>query len=158
MTNSIEQESVGKPPLKRRELRDHLIKMLYMREFHEKDEIDEQNGLYLSNFAEIEDEKTSKEIMDRYVLVVDKLGAIDSIISRVAKGWKLSRIGRMDLNILRLAAFEILYDEAVPDKVAVNEAVELAKEYGCNESSYGFVNGILSSLIKEKKENDKHEQ
>ena len=46
MTNSIEQESVGKPPLKRRELRDHLIKMLYMREFHEKDEIDEQNGLY----------------------------------------------------------------------------------------------------------------
>ena len=87
MTNSIEQESVGKPPLKRRELRDHLIKMLYMREFHEKDEIDEQNGLYLSLFAEIEDEKTSKEIMDRYVLVVDKLGAIDSIISRVAKGW-----------------------------------------------------------------------
>ncbi len=139
----------------RRELRDHLIKMLYMRDFHENDEIDEQNMLYLSLFAGIEDEAVSKEISDRYRLVVDKLGVIDSLISRVAKGWKLSRIGRMDLNILRLAAFEITYDEEVPDKVAVNEAVELAKEYGCDESSYGFVNGILSSLIKEKQNNDK---
>ena len=140
----------------RRELRDHLIKMLYMREFHDKEEIGEQNMLYLSLFADIDDESASKEIMDRYSKIVEKLGTIDSIISRVAKGWKLSRIGRMDLNILRLAAFEISYDDEVPDKVAVNEAVELAKEYGCNESSYGFVNGILSSLIKEKQENDKH--
>ncbi len=141
----------------RRELRDHLIKMLYMREFHEKDEIDEQNMLYLSLYAGITDEAASKEITDRYDRIVEKLGSIDSIIARVAKGWKLSRIGKMDLNILRLAAFEISWDEEVPDKVAVNEAVELAKEYGCNESSYGFVNGILSSLIKEKQENDKHE-
>ncbi len=140
----------------RRELRDHLIKMLYMREFHDKEEIGEQNMLYLSLFADIDDESASKEILDRYSKIVEKLGTIDSIISRVAKGWKLSRIGRMDLNILRLAAFEISYDDEVPDKVAVNEAVELAKEYGCNESSYGFVNGILSSLIKEKQENDKH--
>ncbi len=139
----------------RRELRDHLIKMLYMRDFHENDEIDEQNSLYLSMFAGIEDDEACKEISDRYRLVVDKLGVIDSLISRVAKGWKLSRIGRMDLNILRLAAFEITYDDDVPDKVAVNEAVELAKEYGCDESSYGFVNGILSSLIKEKQNNDK---
>ena len=140
----------------RRELRDHLIKMLYMREFHDKEEIGEQNMLYLSLFADIDDESASKEILDRYSKIVEKLGTIDSIISRVAKGWKLSRIGRMDLNILRLEAFEISYDDEVPDKVAVNEAVELAKEYGCNESSYGFVNGILSSLIKEKQENDKH--
>ena len=128
-----------------------------MREFHEKDEIDEQNMLYLSLHAGITDEAASKEITDRYDRIVEKLGSIDSIIARVAKGWKLSRIGKMDLNILRLAAFEISWDEEVPDKVAVNEAVELAKEYGCNESSYGFVNGILSSLIKEKQENDKHE-
>ena len=127
-----------------------------MREFHDKEEIGEQNMLYLSLFADIDDESASKEILDRYSKIVEKLGTIDSIISRVAKGWKLSRIGRMDLNILRLAAFEISYDDEVPDKVAVNEAVELAKEYGCNESSYGFVNGILSSLIKEKQENDKH--
>jgi len=138
----------------RRELRDHLIKMLYMREFHEKDEVDEQNMLYLSLFASIEDESDSKEILDRYAKIVEKLGYIDSLISRVAKGWKLSRIGRMDLNILRLSVFEIICDEDIPDKVAVNEAVELAKKYGCNESSYGFVNGILSSLIKEKQEND----
>ena len=140
----------------RRELRNHLIKMLYMREFHDKEEICEPNMLYLSLFADIDDESASKEILDRYSKIVEKLGTIDSIISRVAKGWKLSRIGRMDLNILRLAAFEISYDDEVPDKVAVNEAVELAKDYGCNESSYGFVNGILSSLIKEKQEHDKH--
>ncbi len=124
--------------------------MLYMREFHEKDEIEEQNMLYLSSFAELSDEAEIKEITDRYDSVVEKLGIIDSTIDRVAKGWKLSRIGRMDLNILRLASFEIMFDDVIPDKVAVNEAVELAKEYGCNDSSYGFVNGILSSLIKEK--------
>ncbi|MCR5520538.1 MAG: transcription antitermination factor NusB [Lachnospiraceae bacterium] len=140
----------------RRELRDHLIKMLYMREFHDRDEIEEQNRLYLSLVAGITDDDISDEILGRYGQVVEKLGSIDSIIARVAKGWKLSRIGKMDLNILRLAAFEISYDDDVPDKVAVNEAVELAKEYGCNESSYGFVNGILSSLIKEKQENGKH--
>ncbi|MCR5829958.1 MAG: transcription antitermination factor NusB [Lachnospiraceae bacterium] len=139
----------------RRELRDHLIKMLYMRDFHENDEIDEQNMLYLTSFEGGLEEMDSKEVLERYTKIVDKLGNIDSLISRVAKGWKLSRIGKMDLNILRLSVFEIVYDEEVPDKVAVNEAVELAKEYGCNESSYGFVNGILSSLIKEKKENDK---
>ncbi len=121
-----------------------------MREFHEKDEIEEQNMLYLSSFAELSDEAEIKEITDRYDSVVEKLGIIDSTIDRVAKGWKLSRIGRMDLNILRLASFEIMFDDVIPDKVAVNEAVELAKEYGCNDSSYGFVNGILSSLIKEK--------
>ncbi|MCR4720792.1 MAG: transcription antitermination factor NusB [Lachnospiraceae bacterium] len=134
----------------RRDLRNHLVRMLYMREFHEKDEIEEQNMLYLSSFAELSDEAEIKEITDRYDSVVEKLGIIDSTIDRVAKGWKLSRIGRMDLNILRLASFEIMFDDVIPDKVAVNEAVELAKEYGCNDSSYGFVNGILSSLIKEK--------
>lgn len=139
----------------RRELRDHLIKMLYLREFHENNEIEEQNMLYLSSIAEITEEADAKEIRERYDLIVDKLGVIDSVISRAAKGWKLSRIGKMDLNILRLAAYEISFDENVPDKVAVNEAVELAKEYGCNDSSYGFVNGILSSLIKEKQDHDK---
>ena len=73
------------------------------------------------------------------------------MLSRYAIGWDLTRMGRAEINILRLAAFEILFDEDIPDKVAVNEAVELAKKYGMKDS-YGFVNGILGKVIDKKNE------
>ena len=74
---------------------------------------------------------------------------IDAEISKyLKKGWSLRRISRPSLAILRLAVYEILYLESVPDSVSVNEAVELAKKYTIDES--GFVNGILGSLIRAK--------
>ena len=62
------------------------------------------------------------------------------------KGWKVSRMGKAELNILRLALYEMQYDDSVPVKVAINEAVELAKEYGSGDA-HAFVNGILAKLI-----------
>lgn len=71
---------------------------------------------------------------------------MDEQIDKVASGWKTDRMGRVDLTILRLAVYEMKYDESVPVSVAINEAVELAKKYGQDESP-AFINGILAKLV-----------
>ncbi|MCR5213647.1 MAG: transcription antitermination factor NusB [Eubacterium sp.] len=78
--------------------------------------------------------------------IQDNLEEIDKIIVEHCKNWKFNRIGKAELAILRLAVYEIKYDEDIPDRVAVNEAIELAKVYGTDKAS-GFVNGVLSGLI-----------
>ena len=85
-------------------------------------------------------------IKTRYQKIEQKLGEIDSILTQATSGWKLNRMGKVDLNLLRLAVYEIRYDEEIPVKVAINEAVELAKIYG-GDSSAGFINGILAKII-----------
>ena len=78
--------------------------------------------------------------------IVAAEGTIDMILSDAASGWRLNRMGKAELTILRIAVYEMRYDEDVPEKVAINEAVELAKKYG-NDSSAGFVNGVLAKLV-----------
>ncbi|MBP5331332.1 MAG: transcription antitermination factor NusB [Lachnospiraceae bacterium] len=128
----------------RRALREHLLKLLYLREFHDKDEFDEQFGLYIGNFTNIEE---SNELRERFDLIVSKLDEIDKMIESAAVGWKFNRIGKIELMILRIALYEIKFDDSVPDKAAVNEAVELSKIYGSDDSSYGFVNGVLGRFL-----------
>ena len=71
------------------------------------------------------------------------------LIDSVSKTWKTARMGRTELCILRLSLYEMLYDDAVPDKVAINEAVELAKEY-CADDAPSFINGVLAKLMLKK--------
>lgn len=73
---------------------------------------------------------------------------IDKMINQKAKGWTTQRMGKVDLTILRLAVYEIVFDADVPTGVAINEAVELAKKFGMEESS-GFVNGVLAKFAQE---------
>ncbi len=81
--------------------------------------------------------------------VVAHTAELDEFVSRYAKDWTIDRIARVDLSILRVAIYEMLYrKEDVPAGAAINEAVELAKRYG-GERSYAFVNGILGSVAKE---------
>jgi N utilization substance protein B len=68
------------------------------------------------------------------------------LIDGACRGWKLNRLGKTDLSILRLAVYEICYDESIPEKVAINEAVELAKRYG-GDSSSAFINGVLAKIV-----------
>ncbi len=82
--------------------------------------------------------------------IFDHLEEIDGTIERYSRNWKKNRISKVDLAILRLSIFEILFSEQVPNEVAVNEAVELSKRYADNSAS--FVNGILSSVMQEVKE------
>ena len=88
-----------------------------------------------------------KLISDRTRLIEDKLPEIDKKIEELSVGWKKERIGKVELTILRLAIYEALYDDDVPAGVAINEAIELAKKYGGDDSP-SFVNGILGKLTK----------
>ena len=71
---------------------------------------------------------------------------IDAEINEKSTGWKTSRMGKVDLSIIRLAVYEIRFDEEVPEKVAINEAVELAKKFGTDESP-AFINGVLAKFV-----------
>ena len=93
-------------------------------------------------------------ISDEVKYIVEKAGQVylhaaelDQKINQVADGWKTKRMSRVDLTIIRLALYEILLDEQIPEKVAINEAVELAKKYGGNESP-SFINGVLAKLVR----------
>lgn len=99
-------------------------------------------GWHFSQENIVEEEKTKK--------VIENLEKIDSLIKEAAPAWPLEKINRVDLAILRLGVFELIIDKGAPVKVVVDEAVELAKEYG-GGSSASFVNGVLGKLITDQK-------
>jgi N utilization substance protein B len=84
--------------------------------------------------------------------VVDKLDKIDEYITRYATEWPLEQITIVDRNVLRIGVYELIYDDDIPAKVAINEAIEIAKTFG-GESSGKFVNGVLGAIYKDM-END----
>ena len=86
-----------------------------------------------------------KEITDKFEKILEHLSEIDGMMNDKVTGWKTSRMGKVDLTILRIAVYEIHFDDSVPTGVAINEAVELAKKYGQDESS-AFVNGVLAKF------------
>ena len=90
--------------------------------------------------------ENSDQLIERAEAVMVKIPELDLKINEVAEGWKTKRMGRAELTILRLALYEILFDDDVPEKVAINEAVELAKKYGGNEAP-AFINGVLAKLV-----------
>ena len=131
----------------RRELREEIFKLLFMVEFYSKEEMAEQVKSYFEDFPQKEiSEKDHAYIEEKYENICAVLPEIDEKIAGAAKGWKLERIGKSDLSILRLGVYEMLYDDDIP--VAINEAVELAKSFGENESA-SFINGILGKLARQ---------
>jgi N utilization substance protein B len=129
--------------MSRREIREHLFRMLFLRDFHKEEELDEQIGFYFEAIEAKEEEL--KYLKDRFLLILDKIPEIDELLAVASSGWKLNRMGKVDLTILRLAIFEIKFDEDIPTKVAINEAVEIAKIFG-GDSSGSFINGVLAKL------------
>ena len=128
----------------RRELREHIFKLLFLNEFNEKEEMPRQICLYLEQLDALE-KKDEAYMQEKYARIRDQIPCLDAIIGEAARGWKTKRMSRVDLCIMRLAVYEMRFDEDVPVKVAINEAVELAKKYGGEESS-SFINGILGKL------------
>ena len=128
----------------RRELREHIFRLLFRREFNNAEEMAEQENFYLEYLGQIED--TDRDyIRSKAEAVMEKLQALDEKIDAVADKWKTGRMTRVDLTIIRLAVYEMIYDESVPVSVAINEAVELAKRYGTDQSP-AFVNAVLARL------------
>lgn len=136
---------------KLRTKREKLFLMLFQHEFHETAEYREQIALYNETCTEESEEgvlSSGEELTERLFDIVDKLGSIDAGLNNAISGWRLNRIGKVDITILRLAVYEMKYDDTIPVKVSVNEAVELAKKYG-GDSSPSFVNGVLARMIEE---------
>lgn len=129
----------------KREEREHLFKLLFCKDFHDAAELSEQVELYQEQ-RELESSEEFEPVKKKLDAIVAAEGTIDMILSDAASGWRLNRMGKAELTILRIAVYEMRYDEEVPEKVAINEAVELAKKYG-NDSSAGFVNGVLAKLV-----------
>ena len=128
----------------RSKIRENVFKMLFRVEFHEQDDIKEQLDLFaeeLENLSEDDYAYINNKCMD----LMNHIEDIDAKINEKATGWKTSRMGKVDLTILRLAVYEIEFEEDIPVKVSINEAVELAKKYGADESS-AFINGVLAKF------------
>ncbi len=131
--------------MSRRQLRERIFKLLFRIEFNKLDEMKEQQDLFF--VEETITEEDQAYITSKYEQIVTKLSEIDQALSEKAQGWDLPRMGKVDLTILRLGVYEIQYDEDVPVSVAINEAVELAKKFGQDESG-PFINGILAKFAK----------
>lgn len=130
--------------MNRYELREQVFKMLFRTEFYEKEELPEQLALFFDELDQKE-EKDVSYIQAKYEHILEHLPAIDQMINEAARGWKTSRMGKVDLTLIRLAVYEMKFEEDIPMGVAINEAVELAKHYGTDDSA-SFVNGILAKL------------
>jgi N utilization substance protein B len=128
----------------RREEREHIFKLLFLIEFYKEDELEQQESMYFENLSDAK-EKDRAYIRKKYENIRENLGQIDEQIAEVAKGWRTERMGKVELTLLRLAVYEIKYDDDIPTGVAINEAVELAKIFG-GEGSSAFVNGVLAKL------------
>lgn len=130
--------------MSRREMRESIFQLLFMTEFNAVDEMAEQRALYLDGIENIQD-KNREYIQNKFEKIVEKIPEIDELLNQASKGWKTKRMSKVDLSILRLACYEVLFDEDVPTGVAINEAVELAKKFGGDTSS-SFINGVLGKL------------
>jgi transcription antitermination protein NusB len=130
---------------KRRSSRELALKFLYQFELNEGD-LDEQIKLFLERNSPQEDvENFMKGLV---VSLIDKMQEIDKTIQKFSDHWVLDRMTVIDRNILRIGTFELLFSFSTPPKVVINEAIDIAKKYG-NEDSPQFINGILDRVYKE---------
>lgn len=129
----------------RREIREQVFKMLFRVEFYNQEEMSEQIALCEDDACSWK-EKDKTYIFEKVEKISEKIEEIDAKINEVSEGWKTGRMGKVDLTLIRLAVYEMLYEEDAPAKVATNEAVELAKQYG-TDNSPSFVNGVLAKLV-----------
>ena len=131
--------------MNRTELREQVFNLLFRVEFNPMEDMSEQEELFTQTSDKEISTKDADYIREKYESIAEKLPEIDEAINKETTGWSTSRIAKVDLTILRLAIYEIKYDESVPTGVAINEAVELAKKFG-QDGSPSFVNGVLAKF------------
>ena len=130
--------------MSRRKLRENIFKLLFLREFNSEAEMPEQVALFFNAIEKLEP-ADQQYMEDKYAQVGGHLSEIDELLNENASGWNTNRMSKVDLAILRLAVYEVKFDEDIPESAAINEAVELAKRFG-GEASATFVNGILGVI------------
>ncbi len=128
----------------RRTAREVAMKLLYQLEIQQNDRQDQINARIAEEKLTAADTGYILEVVEG---ILEKMDLIDGYINKFSKGWKINRISKVDLSILRLSMFEIMYMDDIPYTVSVNEAVELAKKFSGEEAG-SFINGILSRISK----------
>ena len=131
--------------MKRRGIREQLFKLLFRVEFNTPEQMPEQTKLYFDSGDLTVTEQDQAYLEARLTDIMDRLPQIDEQLSNKIEGWKLTRVGKVELALLRIAVYEILYDDEVPTGVAISEAVELSKKYGPDNAA-SFVNGVLAKF------------
>lgn len=131
----------------RHEQREQVFMLLFRVEFHTPEEMPRQVRLFLEDSEAGLQEKDAAYIEAKEKAVRERVAEIDRIIDENTEGWDTSRMGKVELTVLRLAVYEMLFDDDIPAGVAINEAVEIAKKFG-QENSGSFVNAILGKIMK----------
>ncbi len=131
----------------RREIREQIFKLLFRVEFNKLEEMPEQTQLFLKEEENQPADEDREYIITKLENIIKRLPELDQMLNEQAAGWITSRMGKVDLTILRLAVYEMIFDPDIPVGVAINEAVELAKMFGQDNSS-AFINGVLSKFAK----------
>lgn len=139
--------------MSRHELRELTFRMLFGAGFHEEDKRASLEHFLDETYEYELDSEERKLLLDRVMEIDSAVPELDNAINKTAQYWRTERMGKPELNILRLALYEMKYDRSVPVKVSIDEAVELAKRYG-EKDAPAFVNGVLAGLVGEAGEKD----
>lgn len=136
--------------MKRREIREEIFKILFSLDFYHSEDWAEQIEIALDELRNREEAPVPADdyayIESKIRNLVEKIPEIDAAINESAENWTTSRMGKAELSIIRLAVYEMRYEEGLTAPIAINEAVELAKKYGGDESPK-FVNGLLARMV-----------
>ncbi len=128
----------------RKQAREGTMKVLYQMNLN-NDYSDESLAIYLDNFSFGDLEK--EYIVDAVEKITENLEFIDDYIKANLQGWEINRVARVDLSILRIAIYEMIYREDIPVQVSINEAIEISKKYS-TEDSFRFINGVLGGFVR----------
>lgn len=129
--------------------RESTMKLLYQMQLNEDFSQDAVEIFFDNNSLNSEEDAYIREVVNG---VKDNIEQIDGFIEKYTEGWKIKRIAKIDLSILRIAIYEILYKQEIPPQVSINEAIDIAKKYSTDESSK-FINGLLGTFLKEWEKN-----
>lgn len=137
--------------INRRQAREITLCLVFDFGFNSEEKPEELLDLYIRYFPDADNEHITEEIkQDSYISrvyfgVAESIDTLDEIIKNHSLKWKIQRISRVSVSILRIAVYELLYMEDIPTQVSINEAVELAKKYD-SDDSYTFINGVLGAI------------
>ena len=131
--------------MNRKSLREQIFKLLFRTEFNDPAEMKDQVQYFFESGDLTVTDKDREYIADKCSKIVEKIPEIDKVLDDKLEGWTVGRLPMVELAVLRLGTYEILYDDSVPTGVAINEAVELGKKFG-EDGSGAFINGVLAGV------------
>lgn len=131
--------------MSRKSDRKHAFNLIFQLPFHEQIDVDKASARYYEGLAN--DTNIDKTFVEKkFKGVIENQKAIDEHIGNASEGWDFSRLSKVDIAIMRLAVYELMFDDDIPTKVSINEAVELAKDFSSDEAP-SFINGILGKIV-----------